>query len=784
MNAGEYRFGGHRLVVSTRELWREGVLVRLPRRVFDCLLYLIEHRDRAVGRDELAAAVWGRVDVTDGQIGQLVMRVRRALNDDGQAQVTIRTITGFGYRWVWPVFDDPVAGSGQDADGTSVPVSIPTANPRVQPNAVEIDAMAGSRTAIARGEPRRLRWLPWLAAFGVAVVVGMLGIVLRPQAQAPSLGITLVLPITVESAGDFGWARLGLMDLIASQMRDAGIPVPQTEHALVLLDGKPASHDTIPSPELLAGLPAAAAIHRLIQVHAVQSESGWRVTLDTIDHQGVRQRQSAADVQIVRAARQATDRLLAALGRTPHSDGRIDYDVQERLGQARSALLANQLVTAHAILAAAPADQRQRPEVRFLEAQIDFRAGRLETAGTRYDQLIDSTLAADQPRLLSQILRARGTLNIRRGQDRDAERDFDRAASVLTGLSAPADLGWALNGRAVARLILKQLDQAASDLAQARVLLEQVSDMYGVTSADNNLGLIELSRLRPALAISHSGTAAAQFEALGAVNEALAAQSIVIEAHLLMLQWSDALAVSDSGWALRERVEDPDVVLTMTLNRARIFLGLGRFSEADQLLQGSERRFADTSDWNRSSLHAVLAERAWLESADTVVAHHAAMSLALGLDNDRDGARAFIQLLLHRVSNQPSSIPAPDVRDTHLPARLLIDAEAAVARRQPAEDAYQRAMVAAEARGLPAEIALVASSYGPWLLAQERMDEASAVLGRIAPWARHDYVCALMQVALYHARGQRDAWAKTSALAQSLAGERRIPEPWRQLPSR
>ena len=67
MGVAEYRFGAFRLLPSTRELWKGDALVHLPRRGFDCLAYLIEHRDRAVGRDELVAVLWGRVDATDSQ---------------------------------------------------------------------------------------------------------------------------------------------------------------------------------------------------------------------------------------------------------------------------------------------------------------------------------------------------------------------------------------------------------------------------------------------------------------------------------------------------------------------------------------------------------------------------------------------------------------------------------------------------------------------------------------------------------------------------------------------
>ena len=49
------------------------------------------------------------------------------------------------------------------------------------------------------------------------------------------------------------------------------------------------------------------------------------------------------------------------------------------------------------------------------------------------------------------------------------------------------------------------------------------------------------------------------------------------------------------------------------------------------------------------------------------------------------------------------------------------------------------------------------------------------MIGRVAPWAEHDYDSALLQVRLYHALGQRGPWAKALAQARALAGERDLP---------
>src|SRR4051812_49345612 len=100
MNTAVHEFGEFRFVPSARELWRRDRRVALPRRTFECLDYLIAHRDRAVDRDELVTAIFGRANVSDAQLGQIILRTRRAVGDDGNTQQMIRTVPGFGYRWI------------------------------------------------------------------------------------------------------------------------------------------------------------------------------------------------------------------------------------------------------------------------------------------------------------------------------------------------------------------------------------------------------------------------------------------------------------------------------------------------------------------------------------------------------------------------------------------------------------------------------------------------------------------------------------------------------------
>lgn len=798
MIAADYRFDDYRLVVSARELWHDGTLVVLPRRVFDCLLYLIDHRDRAVGRDELAAAVWGRADVSDGQVGQLVMRVRRALGDDGQTQTLIRTLPGFGYRWILPLAHDvqPVeeALSTSTRVGPVADIHAPADDGGRQPHNGAAD------TATAARDSRRRHRLS--RAAGVLIVIALAAVIAlaigwyrhdAPESQR-SDGSVIVLPVDVDQThADAGWIRLGVMDLIADRMRDAGLPVPQSDHTLALLARLPTARAPATAQSRLDDLPEAAGVVRVIQVVAARKADRWQIVLAAASHGGAQHRQTGEDTDVLRATRIATDRLLASLGYAPRTEALVDPALDERLRRAQAAMLANELDTARRILTEDGPIDLTHPEIRYRLAQIDFRAGRLDVASRELDALIEGAGRADDPLLLSRALRSRGSLNIRRSRDVDAERDFDAAASLSANRTAPAELGWALNGRAVARLILGRVDAAAADLGRARIHLQQAGEIHGVLSVDNNLGLIELTRLRPAQAIMYSDAAARQFEAIGAVNEALSAHSVVIDAHLSQLQWLDALAVSDRGWSLRDRVDDPDVRLALTLNRSRILLGLGRHREVATLLDDIDARYPAISQWNRIDLEETLAEFAAAQGRADAVIEHAQRALRARPADDGDANLARVALLLGRarqwadgaVLGERAVTGTPSARSTAWPFPALEQAELLSARRHDdaSDDAYLAAVAAAESRGLPAEIALVADSYGRWLLRHDRIEDATGVIGRVAPYAQHDFDCALLQVILHHRRGEIVAWSSALDRARKLSGERTIADEWQIPPS-
>jgi TolB-like protein/DNA-binding winged helix-turn-helix (wHTH) protein/Tfp pilus assembly protein PilF len=99
---------GYTLEPETRLLIHNGALVHLPRRPFQVLVYLIEHRDRLVTRTELLEEFWAGRDVYDVTLTKCMGRIRKALSDQSDQPRFIETRYAEGYRFIGPLEEHEV----------------------------------------------------------------------------------------------------------------------------------------------------------------------------------------------------------------------------------------------------------------------------------------------------------------------------------------------------------------------------------------------------------------------------------------------------------------------------------------------------------------------------------------------------------------------------------------------------------------------------------------------------------------------------------------------------
>ncbi|MEO8074240.1 MAG: winged helix-turn-helix domain-containing protein [Acidobacteriota bacterium] len=98
-----FTFDKFNLESELQTLRHDGAEVHLAKRPFDVLLFLIEHRERVVSRDELLNEFWEGRDVYDDALRKCIGAIRKALNDTEKLPRFIETKRGSGYHFIGAV---------------------------------------------------------------------------------------------------------------------------------------------------------------------------------------------------------------------------------------------------------------------------------------------------------------------------------------------------------------------------------------------------------------------------------------------------------------------------------------------------------------------------------------------------------------------------------------------------------------------------------------------------------------------------------------------------------
>ncbi|MBN8727919.1 MAG: winged helix-turn-helix domain-containing protein [Xanthomonadales bacterium] len=788
MGARHYRFRNFTLDPAARELWKNDELVALPGSALDCLVYLVEQRERAVGRDELIAAVWGRADVADTLLAQTVLRVRRTLGDSG-SDGAIRTVARFGYRWVEETavggdVSEPVASRAAIGSGEA---------------GGEVTQDPGPPVALREPLPRRRTFWPVVALVLGMTCIAMLAVLWFGRSgsdpaetavvSGTPLGTSspppaLVLPANVPDAADWSWLRLGLMDLVGNRLRQGGLPTAPSENVLALLGGLGDAD--------LAATPAADGAWR-IAPDAEYHDGAWRVRLHARRDAGPPHEVEATSEDVLEAARSAADVLLIRLGYTPPQGGNAvrSLALEELVQRTKAAILADQFDLARYLIEQAPATLRDAPEVELRLAQIDQGRGLNAEAEVRLQALLDRVPASLDPALRGRILISLGSTQYRRRQLAPASQTFDEAIEVLVGAGDPIALAGAYGGRAAIASQDGKLDQAAADLGRARVEMEAGGDALGLAQVDMNLGLVQAKNYRPAQALPMLRGAEARIAVLGAREELAYVRYGMVGAQLQLLDYSGAEATVALFWPPEAHTGNARLRWRLTVTRVYVLLATGRLDEADALLSQIERGAGDADDYaahsaGRALTALVVAARGRFEEAaplakaaltgeleyeqpDLYLTTWAERLRCLRRSGQVDAAAAETEALRSWVEER--SNPWRRIHST------LAEAEQAWAlgRTEAALQRFADAFEQAEGLSIPDDLVQVAEPYALALIGIGQVDRASTVVGRVAAWAEHDVRAAWAQAQLYRAQARPSAWERTTEQVLRLAGQRALP---------
>lgn len=794
-----YLFGDCSLDVAARELRRGGQRIDLSPTLFDCIAYLVEHRSRAVGRDELVAAVWGKTAVSDTVVGKAILGARRAVGDTAEAQGFLRTVPRFGYHWVAEtriLEDDDITGPSQDTPGTAaarLDAPAPTRDPPAPPST---PPLASRSTRRARGlRTAAVALLAMIAAIGVSYALWQAR---APVAGAPpeSVGVddsgtpaVAVLPVDVLAEPSDAWLRLGLMDLVATRLREAGLVVVPSDAVVRLV---PTTED---GEAARATLQRALAPRETVTLAARRSPSGWIIRATLVDADGRRRdTQSEADDALT-AARAASDQILALLGRRAASPvAATTSGLEELLRRTDAARLSENLELARSIIDEAPPELRALPEVRMRAIRIDLRSGEFARARDATEALLrDVTVEADpvtHARLLENLCVAR----MRLGDLEDAVGLCSRSIDLLDSRDQPEALGRAYNNRGVAYTHLRRYEDAMADFARSRVAIRLAGDPLLMAQIDGNESAVEMARGRPAEALVPLDRIAARFGRFGMINEQATTVFNQIDARMMLVEPQAALAASDAGWALRDRITEPFLKQMLALQRADVLHANGRLSEARVLLDGL---IADALPMLRAMARTSLARLDLVSGQPRLAAVLAGQALAEPILQRDERARARAWLTLSRALRRDDR-PADASREVRAfttwagsqDADLVVLhahlAEAEQAASDDDEAAFRRscdaALATATRRGTADAVRDAAESCGGLLIARGDLADAAVVIGRVAALADRDFTSAVLEARLSHALGHVEAWRGALARVRRLAGERHLPEGLEQTP--
>ena len=773
MSARRYHFGVYALDAPARELRDAQGPVALPPKSFDCLVYLLERRERAVGRDELISAVWGRVDVSDALLGQTLARARRAVGDTGEEQRVIRTVARFGYHWVAPVTVVDEAAASPD-------LAAPPAERAADDPGPAAQSMALPHKANSASHGRRIGVVAGVSIALVALVAVLANRDAPPPpaaaplvegtdgapAPSPSRAAATWLVLPVEVAGDDAssrWIRLGAMDYLASRLRErAGVAVLPTEQVIAMLarTGDGVAADPGQRLAFAAGMGAATVAVTRVR----HGEDGWTAELEVQDAEHSRREAATAATPL-----EAVDLALARqFGLDPAHNGALRPPLLELQQRIDAAFLEGDMRAAMELLESAPPDLRDEPAIAVRAAEVEERSGRLSQAERGFEAVAAGGDA------LPPALRARASYGLcaiayRRNDLDRAQSRCDAALSALKNLDEPMLLGRAYMLRGTIENERGRYDAALASFGLARIAWRRAGNLPGEASVDNNEGMAQAGHGHFAEAIAAFDRAAATFEHFGVQDHLASTLAAKADAQRAMLDIDGSLASSERAWRLTPRMDDARAIRSIAFTRALSLLAAGRLDDTSRLVE----RY-DDGRTDAPPEFAVLRRAVALARGDARAASAGAEALLARVVEPADpttdatpgwaaGVLVEAALAAHedalagRMVERLRAATAADDDDAY--ALSLAEARVAEARGDAA--GADRHYAAAFARAVdghrPDRTVVAGSAYARFLLRAGRIDEAQRIAGRFAVYADRDADAAQAMIELYERLGDADS---------------------------
>ena len=690
---------GYRLLVR-------GEPVPIEPRVFELVVYLIEHRARVISKDELLERLWAGKYVTESTLTRAVYEARRALGDDSREQRIIKTLHSRGYQFVAALNEDARDETDETRDLDSQP------SPSTAPADTPSSELVAQPT-----RPHARRWFPIALVLGLIAIVAAGGLWDRGSMhQAPRERIA-IMPFSIDAnAADLDWAELGLPGLLAETLDQRAnmvvFPANRVRQALlqrgVALDA--------PQQEQVRALRNVFGVDHVLFAHVGRERAQLQVGYDLLSAEG----HAVAGMTRGRGA----GSLAIALARTIANEIDVAYEAGVPLRKIGPDEFVNEAFA------------------RGLQAQL---GGQLEDS-VRYFEICLSNDPSNgwaqyelgnSFRLLSrwpEAARAYEMARTRGAEDGDPNLD----ASAATGLGL---LAWR-QGR---------LDEAERSFEEARAKFEAIDRRANLAAAYGNLGILADNRRDYVTARRYYERALALY-----LTEGERAGESAVYSNLAVIERK--LGNMDAAAKLQQRAVD--LQRRIGLNQMLVF-SLAHLGEIER----ERGRWNEARAAIDASLEFAQLARDRLGEADALAARAALARDFERLDDaatDLRAAYSIYEELGNPAGLARTSLRLIDVTKTAEPAEARALAETALSLARQLEDealALEIELVRAE---------LDASDLGPLLPRLQTLGDHRLLALSWALRARRDASVESLRAALAHAE-RADTKRLQAELAVELA---------------
>src|SRR5262245_43136301 len=138
-----FAFGSYIVDPVRRLVWYDGKLLPVTGKAFELLVFLLDHRDRVLEKDELLKAVWPGTFVQENNLVRHISTLRKALGQRADQHDCILTVQSRGYQFVAQVTElDSLPSDLPTTDGEQAGFIVPNGSGDLVTAAVTSEPLA------------------------------------------------------------------------------------------------------------------------------------------------------------------------------------------------------------------------------------------------------------------------------------------------------------------------------------------------------------------------------------------------------------------------------------------------------------------------------------------------------------------------------------------------------------------------------------------------------------------------------------------------------------------